>query len=128
MASAMPTTAVMPWPARMFAAASPTSLSAPEPPMIPSIEDSVSVSPAARVSVTVPIEDLVYRGRDALDWILETGATYVMGVPTHAIDILEAARRRGTHGLGRVKVFYMGGAAIPRETAHALMAMGITPQ
>ncbi|HYH42998.1 MAG TPA: class I adenylate-forming enzyme family protein, partial [Burkholderiales bacterium] len=27
-------------------------------------------------------------GAKPLDWILETGATYVMGVPTHAIDIL----------------------------------------
>ena len=30
-----------------------------------------------------------------LDWIVETGATYVMGVPTHAMDVLAEARRRG---------------------------------
>jgi len=64
----------------------------------------------------------------ALDWIIETGATYVMGVPTHAIDILDEARRRGLDRLGQVSVFYMGGAAIPRETVRALIAMGITPQ
>jgi len=67
-------------------------------------------------------------GRRALDWILETGATYVMGVPTHAIDILDEAGRRGMDRLGAVRVFYMGGAAIPRETVRTLVAMGITPQ
>jgi acyl-CoA synthetase len=68
------------------------------------------------------------QGRSALDWIIETGATYVMGVPTHAIDILDEARRRKMNDLGKVCVFYMGGAAIPRETVRALMAMKITPQ
>ena len=34
-------------------------------------------------------------GKKPLDWILETGATYVMGVPTHAIDILADMKRRG---------------------------------
>ena len=34
-------------------------------------------------------------GMTPLDWILETGATYVMGVPTHAMDILGEMRRRG---------------------------------
>ena len=67
-------------------------------------------------------------GLSALDWILETGATYVMGVPTHAIDILEEARRRNRDDLGKVSVFYMGGAAIPRETVRTLLAMNIKPQ
>jgi len=67
-------------------------------------------------------------GRSALDWIIETGATYVMGVPTHAIDILDEARRRGHARLGAVRVFYMGGAAIPRETVRELLGMGVMPQ
>jgi len=67
-------------------------------------------------------------GLSALEWILETGATYIMGVPTHAIDILDEARRRGMSRLGAVRVFYMGGAAIPRETVRTLVDMGITPQ
>src|SRR6266853_347116 len=33
-------------------------------------------------------------GLTPLDWILETGATYVMGVPTHAMDILGEMRHR----------------------------------
>src|SRR5262245_15346613 len=48
-----------------------------------------------------------------LDWILETGATYVMGVPTHAMDVLTAQSARRLPRLGRVKVFYMAGAPIP---------------
>src|SRR5437763_8094734 len=39
-------------------------------------------------------------GMTPLDWLLETGATYVMGVPTHAMDILGEMRRRGLDGLG----------------------------
>jgi acyl-CoA synthetase len=67
-------------------------------------------------------------GIHAIDWIEQCGATYVMGVPTHAIDILAAMRKRGMERLGRVKVFYMAGAPIPRETADRMLALGITPQ
>ncbi len=63
-----------------------------------------------------------------VDWIEQTGATYVMGVPTHAIDILAALQREGRTALGKVSVFYMAGAPIPRETADRLLAMGVTPQ
>ena len=68
------------------------------------------------------------RGQSALERILDSGATYVMGVPTHAIDLLEEARGRRMDRLGKVSVFYMGGAAIPGETVRALMAMSIKPQ
>ena len=67
-------------------------------------------------------------GLKPLDWILESGATYVMGVPTHAIDLLAEARKRGTKQLGAVKIFYMGGSAIPRETVRELRGMSILPQ
>jgi acyl-CoA synthetase len=67
-------------------------------------------------------------GMTPLDWILETGATYVMGVPTHAMDILGELRRRNIQGLGRVKVFYMAGSPIPREVAQAFLDHGVTPQ
>lgn len=67
-------------------------------------------------------------GRHAIDWIVETGATYVMGVPTHAIDILAEMRRRGMNRLGKVRVFYMAGAPIPRDTAQSFLDVGIVPQ
>ena len=45
-----------------------------------------------------------------LDWIVETSATYVMGVPTHAMDILADQAERGLQRLGSVNLFYMAGA------------------
>ena len=67
-------------------------------------------------------------GKKPLDWIVETGATYVMGVPTHAIDILADMKSRGMAKLGRVAIFYMAGSTIPPQTARAFLDMGIKPQ
>lgn len=67
-------------------------------------------------------------GRSALDWIIETGATYVMGVPTHAMDVLAQQQARRLPRLGRVSLFYMAGAPIPPSLAAAFVAQGITPQ
>lgn len=67
-------------------------------------------------------------GRSGLDWILDSGATYVMGVPTHAMDIQAELRRRGLARLGAVRTFYMAGSPIPQEVARAFLAMGVAPQ
>lgn len=67
-------------------------------------------------------------GMSRLDWIEATGATYVLGVPTHAMDILSEQERTGRRGLGRVSVFYMAGAAIPPTTAAAFLDQGVKPQ
>jgi acyl-CoA synthetase len=67
-------------------------------------------------------------GKKPLDWILESGATYVMGVPTQAIDILADLKQRGMRKLGQVEIFYMAGSVIPPETARAFLDMGIKPQ
>ena len=67
-------------------------------------------------------------GLSRLDWIVESGATYVMGVPTHAMDILAEQRARGLAQLGRVKLFYMAGAPIPRSTAEVFLGQGVMPQ
>jgi acyl-CoA synthetase len=67
-------------------------------------------------------------GTTPLDWIIETGASYVMGVPTHAMDILAEMRRRNMDQLGAVKTFYMAGAPIPREVAQSFLDRGVTPQ
>ncbi|WP_454689730.1 class I adenylate-forming enzyme family protein [Achromobacter aloeverae] len=66
--------------------------------------------------------------RSALDWAVETAATYVMGVPTHAMDILAEERARGAGRLGEVRVFYMAGATIPREVAQRFLDLGVKPQ
>lgn len=68
------------------------------------------------------------RGMKPLDRILETGADYVMGVPTHAIDIQQDAAARGLDKIGKVKIFYMSGAAIAPAVARRFLDYGITPQ
>ena len=97
-----------------------------------------SHSPLSHHIATVAVEQSLVAGFEVVvndppkglkpyDWIVESGATYVMGVPTHAVDILAEARRRGAAQLGRVSVFYMAGSIIPPETARAFLDMGITP-
>lgn len=67
-------------------------------------------------------------GMSRLDWILESGATYIMGVPTHAMDILAEQKARGLRRLGAVDLFYMAGAPIPPSVADAFVKQGIKPQ
>ncbi|MCP5155821.1 MAG: acyl--CoA ligase [Ectothiorhodospiraceae bacterium] len=67
-------------------------------------------------------------GMTRLDWLVETGATYVMGVPTHAMDMLAEQRARGIERLGAVETFYMAGAPIPPTVAASFVAQGIKPQ
>ncbi|MEX3959776.1 class I adenylate-forming enzyme family protein [Trinickia sp. EG282A] len=99
----------------------------------------LTLSPMSHHIATVALEQMLVAGlelvmtstragKHALDWILETGATYVMGVPTHAMDILQAVKERGMHSLGDVRTFYMAGSAIPCEVAQKFLSLGVTPQ
>jgi acyl-CoA synthetase len=99
----------------------------------------LSLSPMSHHIGTVAVEQMAAsglelvvndrpRGMTPLDWILETRATYVMGVPTHAMDILEEMGRRKLGRLGDVRIFYMAGSPIPRETARAFLDRAVTPQ
>jgi len=67
-------------------------------------------------------------GMSRLDWITSSGVTYMLGVPTHAIDVLGEQRSHGARPLGAVKTFYMAGSQIPPAVAAAFFAQGITPQ
>ncbi len=67
-------------------------------------------------------------GRSRQDWIVESGATYLLGVPTHAMDILTEQRKTGCTSLGNVSVFYMAGAPIPPSVAGAFLEQGVKPQ
>ena len=98
-----------------------------------------SHSPLSHHIATVAIEQILIAGcelvlndpppgKRPLDWIIESGATYVMGVPTHAIDILAEMASRKLNSLGRVNLFYMAGSVIPPETARAFLDLGIKPQ
>ena len=67
-------------------------------------------------------------GLSRLDWMIETGATYVMGVPTHAMDIQAEQARRGIEKLGSVNLFYMAGSPIPPAVAERFVRQGVRPQ
>jgi acyl-CoA synthetase len=67
-------------------------------------------------------------GMDQFDWLVETGATYVLGVPTHAMDVLAQMKARDAKRIGNVKTFYMAGAPIPPSVAEAFVRLGIRPQ
>jgi acyl-CoA synthetase len=67
-------------------------------------------------------------GKRMLDRIVETGATYLIGVPTHAIDLLSEVHGRGLKRVGNVAVFQLAGSPIPGEIVRTLLALGITPQ
>jgi acyl-CoA synthetase len=99
----------------------------------------LTLSPMSHHIGTVALEQVLVAGCElamhdpsagvsALDWIVETGATYVMGVPTHAIDLLHEVDKRQLKQLGAVKVFYMAGAPIPTEVGRRLLSLGATPQ
>ena len=99
----------------------------------------LSMSPMSHHIGTVAVEQMMAAGfelvvndppagRKPIDWAVDTGATYIMGVPTHAIDLLGEVKRRGMARLGAVRLFYMAGSPIPREVARTFLDMGITPQ
>ena len=67
-------------------------------------------------------------GTTPMQWIVETGATYVLGVPTHAMDVLAEQKRTGLERLGEVEIFYMAGSPIPEVVAEAFVNQGIAPQ
>ncbi len=63
-----------------------------------------------------------------LDWVCQSAATYLMGVPTHAVDLLAEQHARSMARLGSVRVLYMAGAPIPPALAASLLKQGIAPQ
>ncbi len=70
----------------------------------------------------------VPREASPVDRVVETGATFLFGVPTHAIDLLNEMRARGLYQLGAVKGFRISGAAAPSAVVAELMCRGVMPQ
>ncbi len=73
------------------------------------------------------IHDLA-RGEGLVDRLVATGTTYLVGVPTHAIDLVAELEARGMDKCGRLSGFRVSGAAAARPTMEALLAHHITPQ
>jgi acyl-CoA synthetase len=99
----------------------------------------LTLSPLSHHIGTVAVEQWLVAGMQlvihnpaagiaALDMLIDSHATYVMGVPTHAMDILDAFRQRALTKMGEVKSFYMAGSPIPQEVAEQFLRIGITPQ
>jgi acyl-CoA synthetase len=83
------------------------------------------------VAITAGGEFVVHTPSDAtrmFDRVVETGATFLLGVPTHGLDLLAEVRRRGMTTLGHVKVFEIGGSAVPPALVQGLLAIGVTTQ
>lgn len=68
------------------------------------------------------------RGESLVDRIIEVDATFMIGVPTHAIDLLGELRARKLKRLGRVKGFRISGAAVAPVVAAGLLEHGVVPQ
>jgi acyl-CoA synthetase len=68
------------------------------------------------------------RGESLVDRLIETDTDYLIGVPTHAIDLVAEARRRGLQRIGRLRAFRVSGAASPPHVMQALMELGVEPQ
>jgi len=68
------------------------------------------------------------RGASLIDRLIETGASFLFGVPTHAIDLLRELREKKLKGIGRLRGFRISGAAAPREVVAELIANGVVPQ
>lgn len=70
----------------------------------------------------------VARGASLVDRLVETAATFLFGVPTHAIDILSELRHRGMNKIGRLQGFRISGASAPQEVVAGLIEHGVMPQ
>ena len=67
-------------------------------------------------------------GGSLVDDLIGTGATFIYGVPAHAIDLLQELRVPGTKVPGKITGFRISGAQVPADVASELLEYGITPQ
>jgi acyl-CoA synthetase (AMP-forming)/AMP-acid ligase II len=82
---------------------------------------------ALAVGGQVVIHDLA-RGASLVDRLIETGTTFLVGVPTHAIDLLAEVKTRNLSGIGKLKGFRISGASAPQEMVADLLKYAIVPQ
>lgn len=68
------------------------------------------------------------RGVSLIDRLSESGATFIFGVPAHAMDLLAEFDRRPDATLDHVRGFRISGAAVPTWLADKMQGYGIVPQ
>jgi acyl-CoA synthetase (AMP-forming)/AMP-acid ligase II len=62
------------------------------------------------------------------DRLVATGATFLVGVPTHAFDLLNELQQRGLTTLGKVRGFRISGAPASKDVVAGLIERGVMPQ
>ena len=67
-------------------------------------------------------------GESLVDDLLRTEATFIYGVPAHAIDLLKELREAGTEVPKNISGFRISGAQVPGNVAAELLEYGIMPQ
>ena len=60
--------------------------------------------------------------------LARTGATFIYGVPAHAVDLLKELRQFGVRAPESITGFRISGAQAPANVAAELLEYGITPQ
>ncbi len=68
------------------------------------------------------------RGRSVVDRLIGTGTTFLVGVPTHAIDLLKEVNAKNLSGIGNLNGLRISGASAPREVVTELLKHGVVPQ
>jgi acyl-CoA synthetase (AMP-forming)/AMP-acid ligase II len=68
------------------------------------------------------------KGASLVDRVIETNTSFIVGVPTHASDLLQEMRARELTTLGRLQGFRISGAAASPELVTGLLERGVTPQ
>ena len=63
-----------------------------------------------------------------MDDLLRTGATFIYGVPAHAVDLLEELKEPGKKAPEKITGFRISGAQVPENVAAGLLEYGIMPQ
>ena len=67
-------------------------------------------------------------GESLVDDLLRTDATFIYGVPAHAIDLLKELSKAGTKAPDKITGFRISGAQVPGNVAAQLLEYGIIPQ
>jgi acyl-CoA synthetase len=68
------------------------------------------------------------KGASLVDRLIATKATFLVGVPTHAYDLLGELQRRGLSTLGNVRGFRISGAPASKDVVAGLLERGVMPQ
>lgn len=84
---------------------------------------AVGIAAGGEVAIHTPLD-----APRMFDRVVETGATFLLGVPTHALDLLAEVRRRNMKTLGKVTAFEIGGSAVPPTLVSGLFEIGVMTQ